>query len=477
MTPHLVIESARLAGSPRLRTESDDRLVDLVRAGNDRAFEAIVERYRRPLLRYCTRMLPLGRAEDAVQQTFLNAYAAMRDGDAELDLRPWLYRISRNACLNALRENGWSHEQIEDVRRGAESAHDAVERRQELREVVAAVHMLPDRQREAMVLRELEGRSYDQIAAQLDATDGAVRQLLNRARNTLRTGVSALTPLGGLAEAPRVLGAGEGLLGRGEGVTQVPVAAAPSASVPAARSPEIGSPLPSPFQPDVLKGPGPGSRGPSATRPTTAPTAAGGDPSRGRDPSHDLVPPRASMGLGAAPAATPRQVPRLGPHGGSGLGGVLEKVGERTSAATQSATQIVAPVLGQQERSDGGRAREQRSASVTHVLARILFVSDDKTGTTLPTPTSADAPEPEPASAAGGPADASDEPGEPGEPGEDPAEAAADERATAKADPPASASPAGDAIEQTGEAGKGDRRHNRGEQSEGRDGRSGRKGH
>lgn len=194
MTPRFVLESARLAGSPLLKGQSDERLVDLVRAGNDRAFEAIVERYRRPLLRYCARLLPLGRAEDAVQQAFLNAYAAMRDSDAELDLRPWLYRIARNACLNALRENGWSHEQIENVRRGAESAHDAVERRQELRAVVAAVQVLPDRQREAVVLRELEGCSYDEIASQLDASDGAVRQLLNRARNTLRAGVTALTP-------------------------------------------------------------------------------------------------------------------------------------------------------------------------------------------------------------------------------------------------------------------------------------------
>ena len=195
MTPRLMVESARLAGPPLLRCQSDARLVDLVRAGNERAFEAIVDRYRRPLLRYCARLLSQARAEDAVQQTFMNAYAAMRPGDADLDLRPWLYRIARNACLNALRENGWSHEQIEKLRRGTESAHEVVERRSELREVIAAVHTLPARQREAVVLRELEGRSYDQIARELDSSEGAVRQLLNRARTTLRAGATALTPI------------------------------------------------------------------------------------------------------------------------------------------------------------------------------------------------------------------------------------------------------------------------------------------
>jgi RNA polymerase sigma factor (sigma-70 family) len=186
MTPRFIIEAARLAGSPTLQAETDERLIDLVRTGNQRAFEAIVERYRQPLLRYCRKLLPPARAEDAVQQAFLNAYIAMQRGDVELNLRPWLYRIARNACLNGLRENGWSHEQIDQVRTGTGSAQDEVERRQELRSVVAAVHMLPARQRQAMVLRELEGCSYDQIALRMRASDGAVRQLLNRARNTLR---------------------------------------------------------------------------------------------------------------------------------------------------------------------------------------------------------------------------------------------------------------------------------------------------
>jgi RNA polymerase sigma factor (sigma-70 family) len=69
---------------------------------------------------------------------------------------------------------------------GTDTTHEAVERRASLETVLAALQMLPERQRDAMILRELEGRSYAHIAAELDATGGAVRQLLNRARNTLR---------------------------------------------------------------------------------------------------------------------------------------------------------------------------------------------------------------------------------------------------------------------------------------------------
>ena len=187
MTPRQLTEPARHAGMALLRTQSDERLVDLTREGNDRAFEAVVERYRRPLLRYCSRLLPPSRAEDAVQQTFVNAYDAVRNGDAELRLRPWLYRIAHNASLNLLRQNGWSHEQLSEDIDGVETPPEALARNERLRAVIAAVRELPERQRDAIVLRAVEGRSYDEIAAELGVTGGAVRQLLNRARKELST--------------------------------------------------------------------------------------------------------------------------------------------------------------------------------------------------------------------------------------------------------------------------------------------------
>src|SRR6478609_3719704 len=95
-----------------LRTQSDERLVQLARAGHERAFDAIVERYRKPLVRFCSRILPDSRCEDAVQQAFINAHASLLTSDEDVQLKPWLYAITRNAALNLLRQNGWNHEPI-----------------------------------------------------------------------------------------------------------------------------------------------------------------------------------------------------------------------------------------------------------------------------------------------------------------------------------------------------------------------------
>src|SRR5829696_7960498 len=202
MTPKSLLHPARLARRPVLSTQSDPRLVDLVRAGYDPAFEAIVERYRRPLLRYVTRILPGGRAEDVVQLAFVNAYEAIQRDSRELDLRPWLYRIAHNAALNALRDRGSPPLQLPEDVDGVQRPDQALERSQGLRELLAAVQALPSRQRDAIVLRELEGRSYGEIAGALGVSDGAVRQLLNRARNTLRAAATAVTPVEVVARIP-----------------------------------------------------------------------------------------------------------------------------------------------------------------------------------------------------------------------------------------------------------------------------------
>lgn len=190
------------AGRIVLRCQTDARLVELVRAGNDAAFEAVVERYRAPLLRYCRRLLPEGRAEDAVQQAFLNAYTSIGNDSEHLNLRPWLYRIAHNAAVDALRQNGWNYERLPMDRDGVERPDQALERMDELRSVLRRVGALPERQRAAILLRELEGRSYDEIACELGVTGGAVRQLLNRARTAVRAGATALTPAELLVRAP-----------------------------------------------------------------------------------------------------------------------------------------------------------------------------------------------------------------------------------------------------------------------------------
>jgi RNA polymerase sigma factor (sigma-70 family) len=195
MTPRALFHPARLARRPVLSTQSDERLVDLVRAGSESAFETIVERYRRALMRYVSRLLPPERAEDVVQQAFVKAYEAMQRDGAQLNLRPWLYRIAHNTALNALRDRGLRHDELDERIDGVERPDQALERSQDLRDVLVAVQALPERQRDAILLRELEGRSYEEIAVALGVTGGAVRQLLNRARNALRSAAAALTPV------------------------------------------------------------------------------------------------------------------------------------------------------------------------------------------------------------------------------------------------------------------------------------------
>jgi RNA polymerase sigma factor (sigma-70 family) len=199
------LEPVRLAVVPLLRCQTDERLVELARAGHERAFEAIVERYRRPLLQYCGRLLPPSRAEDVVQQAFMGAYRAIRGGEGELQLRPWLYRAAHNAAIDALRQNGWDNEPIDECCNGLERSDDAFEGRQELRDLIASLSALPRRQRDAIVLRELEGCGHEEIAVKLGLSEGAARQLIHRARAALRAGASALAPSGLLEQLLTVL--------------------------------------------------------------------------------------------------------------------------------------------------------------------------------------------------------------------------------------------------------------------------------
>src|SRR6478752_9343592 len=133
-----------------LRTQSDERLVALAQAGHERAFEAIVERYRRPLLRACRRVLPEARAEDAVQQALVAAWNGISRGDEVRDLRPWLYRIAHNTALNQLRVSGYDYAELREALRIGPAPQDEIERRSVVRQTLAGLAELPERQREAL---------------------------------------------------------------------------------------------------------------------------------------------------------------------------------------------------------------------------------------------------------------------------------------------------------------------------------------
>jgi RNA polymerase sigma factor (sigma-70 family) len=180
-----------------LRTQSDDRLVALARGGHERAFEAIVERYRRPLLHAARRVLPETRAEDALQQALVAAWTALQRGDEVRDLRAWLYRIVHNTALNALRVSGYDYVQLDDTLRltDAGAGDDELERRAVMRQTLASLAALPARQREALLRTAVSGFSQEEVARDLGISDNAMRQLIHRARVSVRAAATSLTPL------------------------------------------------------------------------------------------------------------------------------------------------------------------------------------------------------------------------------------------------------------------------------------------
>src|ERR1700760_3535891 len=178
-----------------LRTQSDERLVQLAGLGHERAFEAIVERYRGALLRAARRYLPEARAEDALQQALVSAWTALQRGDDVKDLRAWLYRIVHNMALNQLRLSGYDYSELEDSLRATDAPQEEMERRAVVRQTLAGLAALPDRQREALLRIAVEGRSQDEVARELGVSEGAVRQLVHRARMTLRAAATAVVPL------------------------------------------------------------------------------------------------------------------------------------------------------------------------------------------------------------------------------------------------------------------------------------------
>jgi RNA polymerase sigma factor (sigma-70 family) len=180
-----------------LAAQSDTRLVELVQRGHERAFEAVVQRYRRPLLRYCERMgLSQARAEDVLQHALLQAWLALERGVEVRELRPWLYRIVHNTAINLVRSSREDHGPLSDaahIHTSIAAEHD-LERRNAVREALAGVAALPDMQRDAILLSAIDGRSHEEVADVLGVSHGAVRGLLYRARATLRAAAAAVIP-------------------------------------------------------------------------------------------------------------------------------------------------------------------------------------------------------------------------------------------------------------------------------------------
>lgn len=165
----------------------------LFREGHDEAFRIIHDRYRQRLFAYTRQMLPSRQdAEDALQDVFVRAYSGLRAHDHQLALRAWLYRVAHNRCVDELRRPpAPAPELMEFVRSPISDPIAQAEQRESLRRLIADVRRLPDQQRSALLMRELSGMTYCELADALGVSVPAVKSLLVRARVGLAQALEA----------------------------------------------------------------------------------------------------------------------------------------------------------------------------------------------------------------------------------------------------------------------------------------------
>jgi len=210
-------EGRKTAGEKRAELEelSDEKLVLRHLDGRERAFQVLTERYHDRLLRFINRSIgDRDRAEDLVQDTFVRVYRHLHRFDPSRKFSTWIYTIAGNLAKNELRNRSrnpmvlfqtitknWEENdrplQWEDT---SYSPDDMARKRDLRKQVEEAVQELPEHHREVFVLREMEGKTYEEIAEETGVKLGTVKSRLNRARNRFAEIISGMTdeaPAGG----------------------------------------------------------------------------------------------------------------------------------------------------------------------------------------------------------------------------------------------------------------------------------------
>lgn len=180
---------------------SDAQIMLQVKAGDDSAFEYLVQKYRRPMVNFMFRMAHNNAAaEDLAQEVFLRVYRSRESYEASAKFTTWLYRIATNLAVNHARDT--RHERPEntvsldepdqesghtlDLPDRTPSAEEAIVRRERVAAIRQRVQALPERQRIAVVMHKYQQMEYRQIADVLKLSESATKSLLFRAYETLR---------------------------------------------------------------------------------------------------------------------------------------------------------------------------------------------------------------------------------------------------------------------------------------------------
>jgi len=190
-----------LAAIELLEMLSDAEVMLRVAAGDDGAFNYLVEKYRRPMMSFMYRMTHnQAVAEELAQEVFLRVYRSRQTYAASAKFTTWLYRIATNLAVNYARDT--KHERPEnivsidepdtdtgltvDVADGSLNAEQTILRRERMAAIRKHVEALPERQRMAVIMHKYQNMDYKQIAAVLKLSESATKSLLFRAYETLR---------------------------------------------------------------------------------------------------------------------------------------------------------------------------------------------------------------------------------------------------------------------------------------------------
>jgi RNA polymerase sigma factor (sigma-70 family) len=322
--------------SPRLSdlllsSQSDERLVTLARTGHERAFAVIVERYGPELQAMAQRLCSDGRGEDVVQQAFLSAFAALRSGCEVRHLRGWLYQIVRNA---AGRSQTPICVPLDGTTASVNGLEDVVQQRALAMTALSEIARLPARQRQAMIGTALDGRARAEIANSMGLSEGAVRQLVHRARTTLRSAITAITPwplarwlaaAGSDAPGPAEVAAGAGVASSGGLALKLGALLASGTFLTGAA---VHLQAPASHRGDVRAAiSSRGGLGVARARPATVASLAPGVAAHAALPSQPRV--VGTAGAGVTRSGPAQEVVRWRPRGNASAGTVIRSEGSR----------------------------------------------------------------------------------------------------------------------------------------------------